>query len=138
MSATALPQAVVSALPPRSLVRSVRSASVRSIASTIDLPASFSPRCSSIIAPDQIAPIGLAMPCPAMSGAEVGTGSNTHGKLPPGVMLPGARESRSGRDVAGRSYADGGGAGRAQSPQDVTEQIGAGATARRIRAWAGV
>src|SRR6478735_6499005 len=70
ISATALPQAVVSALPPRSLVRSVRSARVRSIASTIDLPATFSPRCSSIIAPDQIAPIGLAMPCPAISGAE--------------------------------------------------------------------
>ena len=36
MSATALPHAVVSALPPRSLVRSVRSPSVRSIAATIE------------------------------------------------------------------------------------------------------
>src|SRR6202158_6356512 len=69
-SATALPHAVVSALPPRSLVRSVRSPSVRSIAPTIDAAAAFSPRCSSIIAPDQIIPIGLAMPCPALSGGE--------------------------------------------------------------------
>src|SRR6516164_11856849 len=35
ISATALPQATVSALPPRSRVRSVRSPSVRSIAETI-------------------------------------------------------------------------------------------------------
>ena len=33
-------------------------------------------------------PIGLAMPCPAMSGAEPCTGSNTDGKLPSGLMLP--------------------------------------------------
>jgi hypothetical protein len=44
ISATALPQAVVSALPPRSRVRSVRSPSVRSIAATIDAAAGFSPR----------------------------------------------------------------------------------------------
>src|SRR5207302_7556750 len=36
MSATAFPQAVVSALPPRSLVRSVRSPRVRSMAPTIE------------------------------------------------------------------------------------------------------
>jgi hypothetical protein len=46
------------------------------------------PRCSSIIAPDQIMPIGLAMPCPAISGAEPCTASNTEGKLPSGLMLP--------------------------------------------------
>src|SRR5712671_2708559 len=88
ISATALPQAVVSALPPRSLVRSVRSPSVRSIAATIDAAAVFSPRCSSIMAPDQIMPIGLAMPCPAISGAEPCTGSNTDGKCPSGLILP--------------------------------------------------
>src|SRR5437764_6256 len=44
ISATALPQATVSALPPRSRVRSVRSPSVRSIAATIDAAAAFSPR----------------------------------------------------------------------------------------------
>src|SRR5664279_4949303 len=88
ISATALPHAVVSALPPRSLVRSVRSPRVRSIAATIEAAALFSPRCSSIIAPDQIMPMGLAMPCPAISGAEPCTGSNTDGKLPSGLMLP--------------------------------------------------
>src|SRR5882762_353065 len=88
ISATALPQAVVSALPPRSLVRSVRSPRVRSIAATIEAAALFSPRCSSIIAPDQIMPMGLAMPCPTISGAEPCTGSNTDGKWPSGLILP--------------------------------------------------
>src|SRR5882724_4442659 len=88
ISATALPHAVVSAFPPRSRVRSVRSPRVRSIAATIESAACFSPRCSSIIAPDQIMPIGLAMPWPAMSGAEPCTGSNTDGKSPGGLMLP--------------------------------------------------
>src|SRR5271170_2874297 len=88
ISATALPHAVVSALPPRSRVRRVRSPSVRSIAATIDAAACLSPRCSSIIAPDQIMPIGLAMPWPAISGAEPCTGSNTDGKLPSGLTLP--------------------------------------------------
>src|SRR6266545_3727801 len=37
---------------------------------------------------DQIMPIGLAMPCPAISGAEPCTGSNTEGKLPSGLILP--------------------------------------------------
>src|SRR5262249_57075583 len=85
-SATALPHVTVSALPPRSRVRSVFSASTRSIASTMARPASFSPRCSSIMAPDQIWPIGLAMPWPAMSGAEPCTGSNTDRSLPSGWM----------------------------------------------------
>ena len=43
-SATALPHATVSALPPRSRVRKVFSASTRSMASTMARPASFSPR----------------------------------------------------------------------------------------------
>ncbi|OIQ63320.1 hypothetical protein GALL_551400 [mine drainage metagenome] len=33
-------------------------------------------------------PIGLAMPWPAISGAEPCTGSNTEGKFPSGLMLP--------------------------------------------------
>ncbi len=49
--------------------------------------ASFSPRWSSIIAPDQIWPIGLAMPRPAMSGAEPCTGSNIDGYSRSGLML---------------------------------------------------
>src|SRR5712672_3221741 len=87
ISATALPQAVVSALPPRSRVRSVRSPSVRSIAATIEAAAAFSPRWSNIIAPDQIWPIGLAMPWPAISGAEPCTGSNTDGKCRSGLIF---------------------------------------------------
>src|SRR6202023_1045365 len=47
-----------------------------------------SPRSSTIMAPDQIWPIGLAMPCPAMSGAEPCTGSNTDGNLRSGLILP--------------------------------------------------
>ena len=48
--------------------------------------ASASPKCSSIIAPDQIWPIGLAMPWPAMSGAEPCTG--TIGIAPSGNINP--------------------------------------------------
>src|SRR3974390_2140720 len=40
------------------------------------------------MAPDQIWPIGLAMPWPAMSGAEPCPGSNTEGNSPSGLMLP--------------------------------------------------
>ena len=40
------------------------------------------------MAPDQIWPIGFAMPWPAMSGAEPCTGSNTEGNLRSGLMLP--------------------------------------------------
>ena len=75
-------------MPPRSRVRSVRSPSVRSMAPTMASAACLSPRCSSIIAPDQIMPIGLAIPCPAISGAEPCTGSNTLGKSPSGLILP--------------------------------------------------
>src|SRR5208282_4735894 len=87
-SATALPQVLVSAGPPRSRVRSFGSASTFSIALTMAAAASASPRCSSIIAPDQIWPIGLAMPSPAISGAEPCTGSNMDGNLRSGLMLP--------------------------------------------------
>ena len=49
--------------------------------------ASAWPRWSSIIAPDQIWPIGLAMPLPAMSGAEPCTGSNIDGNSRSGLRL---------------------------------------------------
>jgi hypothetical protein len=39
----------------------------------------FMARCSSMSAPDQIWPMGLAIPLPAMSGAEPCTGSNVDG-----------------------------------------------------------
>src|SRR5882724_10945943 len=53
-AATALPAAAVSAAPPRSRVRVFGSASACSIALTIAAAASASPRCSSIMAADQI------------------------------------------------------------------------------------
>ena len=62
-SATALPRSTVLALPPMSGVRGP-STSIFSIASMIARAASAWPRCSSIIAPDQICPIGLATPLP--------------------------------------------------------------------------
>ena len=69
---------------------------------------------SSIIAPDQIWPIGLAMPRPAMSGAEPCTGSNIEGYSRSGLMLPeGAmpiepthRGPEIGQDVAEQIRAD--------------------------------
>ena len=39
------------------------------------------------MAPDQIMAIGLAMPWPAMSGAEPCTGSNSEGKVRSGLRL---------------------------------------------------
>jgi hypothetical protein len=47
------------------------------------VPVQAGPRSesSSIIAPDQIWPMGLAMPCPAMSGAEPCTGSKARSGL---------------------------------------------------------
>src|ERR1035438_9396102 len=68
--AMALPAVAVVAVPPRSGVRSALSTSVASMAFTMPAAASASPRRSSIIAADQIWAIGLAMPLPAMSGAE--------------------------------------------------------------------
>src|ERR1700730_17363963 len=84
----AAPRSLVPALPPRSGVRVPPSASTSAIAGSTAAAAALSPKCSSIIAPDQIWPIGLAMPRPAMSGAEPCTGSEIEGDLRPGVVVP--------------------------------------------------
>jgi hypothetical protein len=62
-SAIALPMSPVAAVPPTSRVRGP-STRIASTASTIAFAASGCPRCSSIIAPDQICPTGLAMLLP--------------------------------------------------------------------------
>ena len=79
---------LVEAVPPMSrrqvLARTPAPARSRS---TMASAAALAPRCSSIIAPDQIWPIGLAMFLPAMSGAEPCTGSNIEGKRRSGLRL---------------------------------------------------
>src|ERR671910_102471 len=77
----------VLAFPPRSEVRIGVSARTRAMACTTASPASAYLRCSSIMAPDQIWPIGFATPLPAMSGAEPCTGSNMDGNSPSGLRL---------------------------------------------------
>ena len=67
-------------VPSTSVDGSAQAASTR-------LAASDSPRKSSIIAPDRMAALGLAMPCPAMSGAEPWTGSNIDGPVRSGFRL---------------------------------------------------
>jgi trans-2,3-dihydro-3-hydroxyanthranilate isomerase len=79
ISASARPTSSVPAWPPMSRVRGPLSRSSVSMAATIAAAASASPSCSSIIAADQIWPIGLQMCRPAMSGAEPCTGSNIDG-----------------------------------------------------------
>src|SRR5258706_7802338 len=85
-SAMALPTSMVFALPPMSRVRGP-STSTFSIAFTMASAASLSPRCSSIIAPDQICPIGLAIPLPKMSGALPCTGSKHEGNSRSGLRF---------------------------------------------------
>lgn len=73
MAAMALPSASVLPVPPMSAVSGAASgpmANTVSIAVRTAAPASGCPRWSSIMAPHQICPIGLAIPLPAMSGAE--------------------------------------------------------------------
>ena len=80
------------------------------------------PRCSSSIAPVQIWAIGLAMPLPAMSGAEPCTGSNIDGYSFSGLMLPpGAMPDRAG-DGAGRDRT--GCRRRGSSPTTTSNQSG--------------
>src|SRR6266508_1378371 len=82
------PTSMVEALPPRSRVSTLPSSTTRSTADTTARAASVWPRCSSIMAPVQIWAMGLAMPLPAMSGAEPCTGSNMDGYSFSGLMLP--------------------------------------------------
>ena len=58
------------AVPPRAAARRAGCASAALIASVMQVAASVKPRCPSIIAAVQICPTGLAMPLPAISGAE--------------------------------------------------------------------
>ena len=105
----------MSALPPRSRVRGAGLGEDPLDARRRSRPQpSRSPRCSSIIAPDQIWPIGLAMPLPAMSGAEPCTGSNSDGNVRSGLMLadgampivPVHGRAEVGQDVAEQVRAD--------------------------------
>src|SRR5215475_12288433 len=81
------PTSLVGAVPPRSGVLILVVASTSAIAFSTALLAADSPRWSSIIAPAQTAPTGLARPVPAMSGADPCTGSNMPGLVRSGVML---------------------------------------------------
>src|SRR3981081_3140675 len=68
--AIAAPRLSVVAFPPISGVRILASARVSAIAFSTASAAAGTPRCLSIIAPDQIGPMGFAIPFPAISGAE--------------------------------------------------------------------
>jgi hypothetical protein len=87
-ASTASVSSSVVAVPPRSAVRDVPSAVTASTASSTAAAASASPRWSSIMLPVHRAAIGLAIPCPAMSGADPWTGSNMLGWRRCGLMLP--------------------------------------------------
>lgn len=71
-SAMCSPSFVQVPFPPRSGVMMLGPAFSRatSIAFIIVSAASLNPKCSSIICPAQIIPIGLAIPFPAISGAD--------------------------------------------------------------------
>ena len=122
---TAAPASAVVAVPPRSRVRLGRVGDGRlhgGLSSAA--PASASPRKSSSIAPDQISATGLAMPRPAMSGAEPWIAWKRLGwrrvgsRLALGAMprLPGDRGAEIGEDVAeqvaGHHDVEGGGIAR--------------------------
>src|ERR1700676_1138888 len=82
------PNSLVVALPPMSGVRALELASASAIAFSTASAASGIPKCRSIMAPDQICPMGLAIPFPAMSGAEPWTGSNMDGNSLSGLRFP--------------------------------------------------
>src|SRR5580704_5369199 len=77
--AIASPKSPVEAVPPMSGVRALEFAKITAIAFSIESAASPAPRWRNIMAPDQICPMGLAIPFPAISGAEPCTGSNIEG-----------------------------------------------------------
>jgi hypothetical protein len=66
--------------------------SLNSIAVTMSAAASFSLRCSSIIDAGQIWPMGLAIPCPAVSGADPWTASNKDAEVRRRTLEPGRRQ----------------------------------------------
>ena len=76
------------ALPPKSFVLYCFLLSTCSIAFSIFLDASLKPKWSNIMAADHICPIGLAIPFPAISGAEPCTGSNNEGNFLSGLIFP--------------------------------------------------
>src|ERR1700738_839818 len=77
--AIASPRSRVLDFPPTSGVRTLEFANVVEMAASMASAPSSAPRCRSIMAPDQICPMGLAIPFPAMSGADPWTGSNMEG-----------------------------------------------------------
>ena len=101
------------ALPPRSGVRGADAVGEHALDRRARSRAAASawPRKSSISAPDQIWPIGLAMPLPAMSGAEPCTGSNSDGNVALGI------------DVGRRRDADRAAHRGTEVGQDVAEQV---------------
>ena len=74
-STTARPACPVEAVPFRSLVSTSASTAFVTAASTALASLSSPKLCRNIIAADRIVPKGLAIPCPAMSGADPCTGS---------------------------------------------------------------
>ena len=88
LSNTALAHFTVSLFPCRSFVLFSLFTKVFSIEFSMLFDASCSPKKSNIIAPDQIWPIGFAIPLPAISGADPWTGSNNDGNFLSGFMFP--------------------------------------------------
>ena len=112
-STTALPQSMVLGLAAEiARAQPLAPPARASIAATMPRAASVSPRCSSIMAPDQICADRIG---DALAG-DVGRRA-VH-------RLEQRREFALGVDVAGRRDADGAGAGRAEVGQDVAEQVG--------------
>src|SRR5437660_2725866 len=91
---SAWPTSAVEAAPPRSPVSTRPSSQTASIARSTRSAAAAWPRWRSMSADDQTAPIGLARPWPAMSGAEPCTGSNIDGPRPSTLRLPLAASPR--------------------------------------------
>src|SRR5262249_58628053 len=85
---TASATSTVVPLPPTSGVRGLPAFNTVATAFRTAAALFASPRCSSNMPADKIAASGLAMPLPAMSGAEPCTGSNMLGYVRSGLMLP--------------------------------------------------
>ena len=112
-SAMAAPSSRVVALPPMSGVRAAGSGMTFSMACSMALAASPCPRWSSMRAPDQIWPMGLAIPLPAMSGAGAVNGLEHGGVLPRRIDVGRWRNPNGPCD------------GRAQVRQNIAEEVAA-------------